>query len=205
LQPFENGSWGATTEGVSTEQTHRASVELLELMELAPVHHARDHLPHVERLARVGGDDARELLDVVGGGLEGHRLAAAQTGPLRWRPGGAADAGAVEVADDGARDAEGVAVVLRQVVSDAGRAAVHFGAPQVLSGHHLARGRLDQGRAAQEDGALPAHDHLERGEGVLAGASSTHFSRDERLLAGSLHNRRELGDFLTDSSLMAGT
>ena len=57
------------------------------------------------------------------------------------------------------RDAQGVLIVLGQVVRHAGLARMHVAAAQILRGHVLARGSLDQRRPGQEDGPLVPHDH----------------------------------------------
>ena len=60
---------------------------------------------------------------------------------------------------------------------------MQVGAAQVLGAHHLAGGRLHQGRAAQEDGALVAHDDalVRHGRNVGAtGRAGAHHHRDLR-------------------------
>ncbi len=123
----------------------RGAVERLELVELAAVDDAGDDLAYIIGLLPVGTDGAVDLSGIV----ERRRgLAQRNAGGLHG----------VEPADDAARDAEGVAVIERVVVGDAGDAAVHVGAAELLGGHDLAGRRLHQRRAAEEDGALVAHD-----------------------------------------------
>mmetsp|Transcript_7424 Transcript_7424/g.17919 ORF Transcript_7424/g.17919 Transcript_7424/m.17919 type:complete len:372 (+) Transcript_7424:1242-2357(+) len=50
-------------------------------------------------------------------------------------------------------------LVAREMVRHARRATVQVGAAEVFGAHHLARRRLHQRRAAQEDRAVAAHDH----------------------------------------------
>ena len=60
--------------------------------------------------------------------------------------------------DDPAHDPQRVAVVVGQMVGDAGDLGVQVAAAELLGGHHLAGGGLHQRRAAEEDGALVADD-----------------------------------------------
>jgi len=50
-------------------------------------------------------------------------------------------------------------VVLGEVIRDAADAGVELAAAEFLGGDDLADRRLHEGRAAEEDRALPAHDH----------------------------------------------
>ena len=69
-------------------------------------------------------------------------------------------------------------VVMRVMVHHARGARVHVGAAQILGADDLAGGRLHQRRAAQEDGALPAHDDRlvahRRHIGAAGGARAHH-------------------------------
>src|SRR6202022_4743593 len=65
---------------------------------------------------------------------------------------------AVEIADDMPGDAERVAVVERIMVGDAGDPGVHLSTTELLGGDHLAGRGTDQGRPAEKDRPLPAHD-----------------------------------------------
>ena len=60
--------------------------------------------------------------------------------------------------DDPAHLFERVRVVVREVVRDAGEARVDVAAPELLGRHVLARGRLHEGRAREEDRPLVLHD-----------------------------------------------
>ena len=51
-------------EDVGESADQRLAVERLELVELAAVDDARDHLAHVERLRQIGADDAGDLRGV---------------------------------------------------------------------------------------------------------------------------------------------
>mmetsp|Transcript_15820 Transcript_15820/g.36889 ORF Transcript_15820/g.36889 Transcript_15820/m.36889 type:complete len:228 (-) Transcript_15820:673-1356(-) len=160
---------------------HRGAVLRLELVEARPVDDPRDHVANVEGLPRVDGDDPAELL----GGVERlvhRRRALGGRGRVRAvRLAG--ERGAVKVGDNRARDGERVRVVVRVVVDHAALLAVHVGAAEVLGAHHLARGGLDQRRAAQEDGAVPLDDHrlVRHGRHVRAARGArAHHDRDLR-------------------------
>ena len=94
--------------------------------------------------ARVGGDVV-EPGGVLGGLLDRVRRDARRGGPL-------------ERVDDRAHDLQGVVVVVGEVVDHAGRAGVDVAAAEVLGADLLARGRLHQRRAAEEDRALVLDD-----------------------------------------------
>jgi len=121
------------------------AIQVLELIELGPVHDARDQRPHVVRLPHIGRHDA---VQVAGGEQRLPRRLDVERGPFH----------AVQVADDGACDAERVGVVLGQVVGDAADPAVQLAAAQVLRRHDLPGCGAHQGRASEENGALVAHD-----------------------------------------------
>ena len=76
-----------------------------------------------------------------------------------------------------------MAVVLGIVVGDAGLFRMHVGAAELFSGNDFAGRRLHQWRAAEEDGALVAHDdglvRHRRHVGAARGAR-THDGRDLR-------------------------
>ena len=84
----------------------------------------------------------------------------------------------VEIGDDAARDAQGVMIVLRQMIDDAGFARVQIAAAQILRAHHLAGRRFHQRRAAEEDGALVLDDdglvRHRRHVGAAGGARAHH-------------------------------
>ncbi len=79
--------------------------------------------------------------------------------------------GGSEMAHRAPRDAERVGIVRRHVVGDAGGAAVHVGAAELLGAHLLAGRRLHQRRAAEKDRALAAHDDALVGHGRHVGAA----------------------------------
>ena len=124
----------------------RRPVACLELVEPRPVDEAREKLADVVGPARVGRHDAQELVRVV------RRLL--RRGDVR----DASFAGG-QGRHDGAGDAERVRIVLGEIVGDAREARVDVGAAQLLRRHLLTRGRLHQGRAAEEDRPRPLHDH----------------------------------------------
>ena len=69
-------------------------------------------------------------------------------------------------------------VILGEIVGDAGLAAVHVGAAELLGRHHLADRGLHQRRPAEENGALVLHDHglvrHRRHIGAAGGAGAEH-------------------------------
>jgi hypothetical protein len=52
-----------------------------------------------------------------------------------------------------------VAIVVGEMVRDAGPSSVQLAAAELLGRHDLARRRADERRPAEEDRALPADDH----------------------------------------------
>ena len=80
-----------------------------------------------------------------------------------------------------ARDRERVAVVVGEVVGDAGKARVHVAAAELLGRDDLADGRLHQRRAAEEDRALVLDDDglvAHRRHVGAAGGARAHHDRD---------------------------
>ena len=143
----------------------RGAVVLLELVEFAAVDDARDDLAHVVGLARIGGNDAAQLLGRI------QRLA-------RLAQHGIHLLHAVEVADDGAGDRQGVRIVQRQMVGDSGLARVHLGAAEFLGCDDFAGGGFHQRRPAEENRALPLDDdgfvRHRRHIGAAGGARAHH-------------------------------
>src|SRR5262249_31670164 len=146
------------------------AVQLLELVEFAAVDHAGDDLAHVVRPADIGRDYP---VDLLGGACRFARRLYRERYLLLI----------IEIADDAPGDAEGVAVVKRVMVGDAGDPAVHIGAAQILGADHLAGRRLYQRWAAEKDRALALDDdafvaHC-RDIGA-AGGARPHHDRDLR-------------------------
>ena len=123
----------------------RRAVARLELLQHRAVDDARDHLAHLERLARVGRDQAVQLARVV---ERRARLAHVELDPLVL----------VQVGDDPARQRQRVRVVLGQMVGHARDPGVHVAAAQILGRDHLAGRGLHQRRPAQEDRPLLLDD-----------------------------------------------
>ncbi len=97
-------------------------VARLELLEAAAVHGAGDDLSDVEGDPDVDGADAEQLIGVVG------RLVDT---PVEAQPGRSGPVLApAQVGDDLPTDADGVALVLGQVVAHAGGGGVHLGAAE---------------------------------------------------------------------------
>ena len=121
----------------------------LELVHLAGIDQAGDDLARVVLRHQRGRHHAVQLGRVVG---RRARLAQRDVDLLHG----------VEIGDDVAHDLQRVLVVQGIVVGHARLARVHLGAAQFLGAHRLAGGGLHQRRAAEEDGALPAHDDRSR-------------------------------------------
>ena len=86
-------------------------------------------------------------------------------------------------ADDAARDAERMCVVLGQVIDDAGNPGVHFAAAEFLGADHFAGGGFHQRRTAEKNRALVADDDgfvAHRRHVSAAGSARTHDHRDLR-------------------------
>ena len=123
----------------------RGAKTRLELMELAAIDDAGDHLVHVIGLARVGRDHAVKLTALI---ERRHRCAQGLVGALA----------AVQAGNCLACQRQRVRVVLRQVVGHARQAGVNVAAAQVFGADDLADGGFDQRRAAQKNGALVFDD-----------------------------------------------
>ena len=132
---------------MSREAGHqRVAVLGLEFAEFAAVDEPRDDLVHVVGHPRIDRDDVVEL------GLIGYRI---HGGPHLPR----ARFARPERRDDPPDDAQRVAVVVGEMVGDAGDLGVQVAATEILRGDDLAGGGLHQRRAAEKDGALVADDH----------------------------------------------
>src|SRR6185312_10940838 len=114
---------------MSESADQRLAVAGLEFLEFRTVGDARDDLADVERLARVNGYDAVDLISGI------FRLD-------RFAHGNGQFLDAVEVGDDVARDRERMRVVLGEMVGDAGYRGVHVGAAERLGIDDFAGRRL---------------------------------------------------------------
>src|SRR3990172_5702363 len=85
-----------------------------------------------------------------------------------------------EAGHDLAGDGQGVLVVERLVVGDAGDAGVDGGPAQLLGGDILAGGRFPQWRTTQEDGAGAANDDRLVAHGRHVGAARRATPHDQR-------------------------
>ena len=119
----------------------RVAVQRLELVQPRAVDDPGDHLAHVVGVPRVVGHDA-----VAARPGRMRRAAASTTSHAQI-------ARRVQVGDHLADDPQGVLVVQRVVIGDAGLPRVHVGAAQLLGRDVLAGRRLHQRRAAEEDRA----------------------------------------------------
>jgi hypothetical protein len=165
--------------------TQRGAVTRFELVETRAVYQAGDDLAHVVGLARVKGDHSPEFGRVVERLLgrrdvERHRLLP------------------VEVADDAARNGQGMVVVLGQVVADAGDPRMHVAAAEVLGADHFAGCRLHQRRTAEEDGALVLDDDRLVRHGRHVGTARRAGTHDDADLGNA--QRRHVGLVVEDAA-----
>ncbi len=153
------------------EARHQRLAEArLEFVQPRAVDDARDHLADVVGGTQVGGDHAENLLGVIGRGFGAL--------PLNGR-----GFGAVEVAHRPAGEGQGMGVIFRQIVGNAGKAGVDIATAQIFGADDLAGGGPDQRRAGEEDRALVAHDDrdVRHGRHVSSpGGAGTHDHRDLR-------------------------
>ena len=145
----EDAVVGEDADGVAFDAGEAAdeggAVASFEFVEAGAIDDAGDDFADVDGVAEVGGDDAEEVVAGVSGGFW------LGDGPGWWGRGR-------EGADDVADDAEGVVVVVGEVVGDAGDAGVDVGAAELFGGGDLAGGGSDEWWAAEEDGAGAADD-----------------------------------------------
>ena len=125
---------------------HRRAVAALELLEPRPVDDAGDDVADVDRLAQVAAHEAEQLLGVVDRRLG---IGESAAGP------GLAP---VEVRHDLAAHADGVHLVVGEVVAEPGPLGVHRGAAERLVVAVLARRHLHERRPGEEDLRLFLHD-----------------------------------------------
>ena len=148
----------------------RGAISRLEFVEITAVNHARNDLAHVKGLARIHGDHAVQFGSVKQGCTRRR-----QQELLLFYP--------IEVRHCRTRQRQCVHVVVGQVVGHAREPRVHVATAQVFSADDLADGRLDQGRAGQENRALVLDDDGFITHGRHVGAASgtrTHHHRDLR-------------------------
>ncbi len=136
----------------------RLAIELLELVKFRTVHQTRDNLAHVKGLSRINGDHAAQLPGIK------TRFARLFEENLFGFDG-------VETRHDPARDLQRVIIIRGVMIHHAGFARVHIRAAEILRRDHFAGRGLHQRRAAQENGALLAHDHGFIGHGRHIGAA----------------------------------
>ncbi len=118
----------------------RGAVARLELLEARAVDDAGDHVADVDGLAQVRAHQAEQLLGVV------DRRVGAQRG-------GGSGLAPVQVGDDLAAQAQGVELVLGQVLAESRDLGVHLGAAErlvvaLLAGGHLHERRARPGRSS---------------------------------------------------------
>ena len=123
----------------------RRAVQPLEFVELGGVHEPRDDFANVVLFSYVGRHDAVELGRVV---FRLARLVVFEVDAFRL----------VQVRDDAAADVDRVLIVHRVVVGDTRLAGVHIRSAKLFGGDNLPCRGLHQGRTAEKDRSLPAHD-----------------------------------------------
>ena len=141
-------------------------------MEAGAIDQTRDHLVNVVLGPDVRRHDRVEVLGIVRGWEWVLTVVAPERRTL------------AEMRDHLARDREGVRIVEREVVRDAGDAGVQVGAAQLLGAHVDPGGSFHQRRAADEDRALSLHD-----DGLVA-----HGRNVRAPSGGRAHDDRELRD-----------
>ncbi len=167
--------------GKATDQG--LAVAGFEFLEVRAIDQTGDDLPDVEWSPGILRDDAVQILGRIqrfAGRSDRHRH--------RLAP--------VEMTDDIASDGQGMTIVLGEMVGDAGNRRVDFGAAQLFGIDHLAGGRLDQGRAAQEDRALFLDDDAlvaHRRDVGAAGGAGAHDHSDLGNIFGA-HSRLVVED-----------
>ena len=161
----------------------RGAVIRLEFREFATIDDACDDVVHVVGNSRVDRHDVVKL-GLVGGRVDGRRDVP-QVGLPR-----------AQSRHDPPYDPQRVAVVVRQVVGDAGGLGVQVAAAEFLGGDHFSGRRLHQRRTAEEDRALVADDHrlvAHRGHVRAAGRARTEHRGDLRNAFGA-HRRLVVED-----------
>ena len=143
----------------------RGTVEPLELVELAAVYDARDHLPHVVRRADVGRHDSVQF-----GRIVMRRRRVSQHHIRTPVP--------VQCPHNPPANRQRMGVVLRVMIHHAGGPGMDVRTPKILGADFLAGRRLHQRRSPQENGALASNDdclvaHC-RHIGATRGARSHH-------------------------------
>ena len=165
----ENGDRVAAQPGERASQ--RRPVAGLELLELGTVDDACNDLAHVVDVTKTPRNDSVNLFRGI------QRI-------LRCRRFHPCPAVPVQVTNDAPREAQRVAVVLSQIVGDAGYPGVQVSAAQRFGVHLLSGRRLHQGRAAEEYGSLVLDD-----DGLVAHRRNVGAARRTRP-----HDHRHLRD-----------
>ena len=148
----------------------------LEFKKVGAIDQTRNDLAHIVGLTLVGGHQAEQFL------LVEQRLG---------KTGGNGNPVPVELVHHLARHADGVGVVLAQVLAQAGHLRMGFGAADLVLGAVLADGGLDQRRAGQKDVGASAHqDHVIRQARQVGAAGGGRAMHDGDLRqAGGRHAR----------------
>ncbi len=123
----------------------RRPVKRLELVERGAVDKPRNHFADVVLLFQIGGHDTIELGGIV------FRLGGLGDNNIIWLF-------RIKVGDDAAAQRQRMAVVLGQIVRNAGFFGVHLGAAEFFGADNLAGRGLHQRRTAEKDRALVLYD-----------------------------------------------
>lgn len=115
-------------------------------MHPAPIDDPRNHLAHIITGARVTRNDPVQLTRIV-------------QRRLRFTPFPRRRTTRTQVRHDRAHDRQGVEIIFRQVVGDAGDVGMDHCATEFLGADLLACRRLDQRRTAEKDRTGATHDH----------------------------------------------
>ncbi len=148
----------------------RRAIKRLELVEFAAIDDTRDDFAHVERLARVGGNDAMQLRCVI-------------QGFARFAQFDADFFFSIQVGNDPAGKVQGMGIVVRIVIGHTRHPRMDVGATQFFRADDLAGGGFHQRRAGQENRALvPDDDRFVSHGGHIgsAGGARSHHAGDLR-------------------------
>jgi hypothetical protein len=124
----------------------RFAVGRLELVHATAIDNAGNHFAHIVTGAGVAWNDAVQFARIVERFLRFAPL------PRRRTP-------RTEVCHNRAHNCQGVKIILRQIVGNAGDMSVHHGAAEFLGADFFPGRCLDQRRTAEKDCASAAHNH----------------------------------------------
>ena len=133
------------------------AIAWLKFIKARAVHRARNHFANVIRRAQIRGNNAKNLFGVIGRLLA--RLPVHAHGPLT-----------VQMAHGTTRQRQSMRIIFCEVIRHTREARMHIPATQVFSCDNLARRRLYQGGACQEDCPLLFNNdgHIRHGRHISA-------------------------------------